>query len=72
MDFATELVSENDVSSPGDPGSLRTDRTAVKTGDDTEITRYLLLMLVSGALLFIAGIIMLRRQQEEGAKGGEN
>lgn len=70
MDFATELVSSgSQVTTPGDPTNLRTDRTAVKTGDDTEIMRYLILMFASGAVLLLIGIFMLRRQQEEEAAG---
>lgn len=72
MDFATELVSGNQSATPGDPSSLRTDRNAVKTGDDTEIMRYIILMFASGLLLLAGGIIMLRRQQEEEAKGEES
>lgn len=73
MDFAAELASPGNMTPttvPGDPTSLRTDKNAVKTGDDTEIMRYLMLMTASGAVLLIGGIIMLRRQQEEEAAGG--
>ncbi len=72
MDFATELVSENQTTAPGDSENLRTDRNAVKTGDDTEIMRYLILMFASGLLLLAGGIILLRRQQEEEGTGGES
>ena len=64
MDFATELVDNT----PGDTTNLRPDRNAVKTGDDTEIMRYLLIMLVSGMVLFVGAILLLRRQNEEEAE----
>ena len=70
MDFATELVSSSGDTPPGDSTGLRTDRTAVKTGDDTEITRYLIMMFASGLILLIGGIILLRRHQEEETEGG--
>lgn len=66
MDFATE-VAEN-TNTPGDTTNLSPDRDAVKTGDDTEIMRYLLIMLVSGIVLFIGAALLLRRQNEEEAK----
>lgn len=67
MDFATELPTARTTTNP--PG-LRPNRTAVRTGDDIEIVRYLILMCASGAALLIGGIIMLRRQQEEDAGEG--
>lgn len=72
MDFATELVSGSGspgttpgTTSPGNPDSLRPDRNAVKTGDETEIMRYLLMMFGSGLVLFIGGIVLLRHRKEE-------
>ncbi len=71
MDFATELVSSGGGTVPGDPTGLSTDRTAVKTGDDTKIMRYVILLFGSGMILLIGGILMLRSQQEEEAERGE-
>lgn len=70
MDFATELVSGqtaggDESTTPGDPSGLRTDRNAVKTGDETKIMRYVVLMFGSGLILLAGGIFLLRRQQEE-------
>jgi len=71
MDFATELVSSGGSTTPGtgNPPGLSTDRTAVKTGDDTEIMRYVIMMFCSGLILLIGGILILRRQQEEEKRG---
>lgn len=73
MDFATELVSGGGSTTPGNPESLRPDRNAVKTGDETEIMRYIILMFGSGLLLLIGGMLLLSgRQEEETAEtGGE-
>lgn len=73
MDFATELVSGGGSTTPGNPESLRPDRNAVKTGDETEIMRYIILMFGSGLLLLIGGLLLLSgRQEEEMAEtGGE-
>lgn len=73
MDFATELVSGGGSTTPGNPESLRPDRNAVKTGDETEIMRYIILMFGSGLLLLIGGLLLLSgRQEEETAEtGGE-
>ena len=70
MDFATELVSGqtaggDESTTPGDPSGLRTYRNAVKTGDETKIMRYVVLMFGSGLILLAGGIFLLRRQQEE-------
>ena len=66
----TELVSGqtaggDESTTPGDPSGLRTDRNAVKTGDETKIMRYVVLMFGSGLILLAGGIFLLRRQQEE-------
>ena len=65
------LVSSGGGTVPGDPTGLSTDRTAVKTGDDTKIMRYVILLFGSGMILLIGGILMLRSQQEEEAERGE-
>ncbi len=74
MDFAAESAgsdpNRNTTSTPGDPTGMRTDRTAVKTGDDTKIVRYLVMMLASGLVLFVGAILLLRRQTEETERRG--
>ena len=76
MDFATELVSGTGTGTPNSPGGPGggdgggSSRTAVKTGDDTKIIRYLVMMFVSGLVLLTGAVILFRRQQEEEAEGG--
>lgn len=69
MDFAAELAadssSRDSSNTPGDSSRTRTDRNAVKTGDDTKIVRYLVMMLASGVVLFVGAVLLLRRQKEE-------
>ncbi len=61
MDFATELV---DTDTPvGGSGRM----SAVRTGDETEIMRYVALMLGSGLLLLVFAILRLCRKQDEEA-----
>lgn len=76
MDFATELVSGTGTGTPNSPGGPGggdgggSSRTAVKTGDDTKIMGYLVMMFVSGLVLLTGAVILFRRQQEEEAEGG--
>lgn len=55
MDFATELVDTS-----GRPQS-----SAVKTGDESKMLMFVILMFVSGLGLLIGGIIMMTRRQKE-------
>lgn len=76
MDFATELVSGTGTGTPNSPGGPGggdgggSSRTAVKTGDDTKIMGYLVMMFVSGLVLLTGAVILFHRQQEEEAEGG--
>ncbi|MCI8549581.1 MAG: hypothetical protein HFI68_03115 [Lachnospiraceae bacterium] len=56
MDFATELVS-----SGGGSGNK-----IIKTGDEADILRNIIIMFASGLVLLIGGILLLRRQKEDG------
>ena len=57
MDFATELISSG--------GGSR--NKIIKTGDEADIMRNIIIMFASGLVLLIGGILLLRRQQEEEA-----
>lgn len=78
MDFAVEVVS-SDQQTAGDPGDsgnsggsgdsdssgLRT--RPVKTGDESRIMLYIIIMFVSGFICLFVGVVMARRRQEEEA-----
>ena len=64
MKFAVELTNN-----PNTPSS--SSKTAVKTGDDTDLFPYYVAMSVSGALLLafaIAAAVRRKREREEGAR----
>ncbi|MCI8465919.1 MAG: hypothetical protein HFI63_08700 [Lachnospiraceae bacterium] len=69
MDFATELVS----GTPGTPGTPTTPGgntgtptgKVIKTGDEADIMRNLLIMFGSGLILLVGGLVLLRRGREE-------
>ncbi len=73
MDFATELVDDEDANtptpgSPNSPGrSSTTNREIIKTGDQSKITLYVSLMLAAGMVLLILAVMRIRREQEEAA-----
>lgn len=75
MDFATELVSGGGSGTPGTPGSSggpgssgtsgNSGGKVIKTGDEADIMRNLILMFGAGVVLLIGGLILFRRQKEE-------
>lgn len=74
MDFATELV-EPGTGTPGSgnpgsgsPGSSSGgNREVIKTGDQSQIMLYMLMMLGAGFVLLLIVFLRLRREQEEAA-----
>ncbi len=60
MDFATELVDTGTRTTPGGFGG----RSVVRTGDETEIMRYVVLMLGSGLLLLVFAVLRFHKEQE--------
>lgn len=80
MDFATELVSGSASGNPGSSGfgggsgtsgnggSTTTGSSGgkvIKTGDEADIMRNLMILFGSGVVLLIGGVLLLRRQKEE-------
>ncbi len=65
MDFATELVS----GTPGTPGAPKNPGTPtgkiIKTGDEADVMRNLVLMFGSGLALLVGGLLLLGRRKEE-------
>ena len=61
MDFATELVRPGDA----DPGSNRNvrNREVIKTGDQSQVMLYMLMMLGAGFVLLLVVFLRLRREQ---------
>lgn len=60
MDFATELVQAG--STPQTPGS---GREVIKTGDQTQVMLYVLLMLGAGLVLMLLAVLRMRRERED-------
>ena len=67
MDFATELVTPG-TPTPGTPGGSGTsEKKLIKTGDETDVMRNVVVMFVSGLVLLVGAFLLLRRQKEEPA-----
>ncbi len=69
MDFATELVQPGSAA-PGSgnrsgSGSGGSSREVIKTGDQSQIMLYMLLMLGAGFVLLLLAFLRMRREQEE-------
>ena len=62
MDFATELVSGGTSRVPGNP---ETSGKVIKTGDEAEVMKNLVILFGSGLVLLVGGLLLLRRQREE-------
>lgn len=78
MDFATELVSGGGSGTPNTPGGSGgngngngtsgtpgNDGKVIKTGDEADIMKNIILMFGAGLVLLIGGIILFRRQRED-------
>ena len=66
MDFATELVQPGSTT-PRTPGN---GREVIKTGDQTQVMLYVLLMLGAGLVLMLLAFLRMRRDQEEEQEEG--
>ncbi|MCI8506236.1 MAG: LPXTG cell wall anchor domain-containing protein [Lachnospiraceae bacterium] len=69
MDFAAEPV-RGGAGTPGSPGTPS--GKIIKTGDEADIMRNLIIMFISGLALLTGGLLLLRRKKEdceEGKKG---
>ena len=62
MDFATELLSGGTSRVPGNP---ETSGKVIKTGDEAEVMKNLVILFGSGLVLLVGGLLLLRRQREE-------
>ena len=78
MDFATELVSGGTSGNPGTSGTTGgsgggsgisgtpgSDGKVIKTGDEADIMKNLIILFVSGLVLLVGGLVLLRRQRGE-------
>lgn len=63
MDFATERVSQSPGSGGGTPG--KSGGRIIKTGDEADILRNLIILFGSGLVLLVGGLLLLRRQRED-------
>lgn len=64
MDFATELVTPGTGTSQTGSGSSRS-REVIKTGDQSQIMMYVLLMLGAGLAMLLIVFLRLRKEQDE-------
>ncbi len=71
MDFATELVTPGTggpgSGNPGGGSGTGGNREVIKTGDQSQIMLYVLMMLGAGFALLLIVFLRLRREQEEAA-----
>lgn len=77
MDFATELVVAGGSGTPGTSGGSGGNGNgsgsgtsggsgkAIKTGDEAEVMKNLIILFGSGLVLLVGGLLLLRRQREE-------
>lgn len=70
MKFAVELPSTRGTSSSSSTTTTRgSDRSAVQTGDDTDLFPFYMAMVVSGAALLALGIFSMRSRKREREQG---
>ena len=62
MDFATELVGGVSAPPGNTPGR---NREVIKTGDQTQVMLYVLLMLGAGLILMLLAVMRMRRDRDE-------
>ncbi len=62
MDFATELVGSGNTPPGNTPGR---NREVIKTGDQSRIMLYMLMMLGAGLVLMLLAVVRMRRDREE-------
>lgn len=70
INFATELVEDEDTPTPTSPTTRNrniTNREIIKTGDQSKIMLYVSLMLAAGLVLMLLAVIRMKREQEEAA-----